>query len=79
MSSDLCPLLLVAHGPTGVDGRVGRRRGHSLKLTVVGTIWGDKPADGGHEEVLMSLAPTQSGDGVGHTVTSLARLWSSEG
>ena len=51
-AADLCPLLLVAHGSTGVDGRTQTRSGHGLELrlvAMVGTSWRGQPADTGHE------------------------------
>ena len=50
--ADLSPLLLVAHGPAGVDGGTKRRCGHCLQLclvTMLGTTWRGQPANTGRE------------------------------
>ena len=72
---DLCTLLLVAHRATSVDGGTGGRRGGDClqvcRVAVLGTAGRRKPAQTGHEHLLLFLAcPAQSRDGVGLAVAS---------
>ena len=75
MLPDLCTLLLVAHRATSVDGGTGGRRGGDClqvcRVAVLGTAGRRKPAQTGHEHLLLFLAcPAQSRDGVGLAVAS---------
>ena len=81
-AADLCPILLVAHGSTCVDGRTQTRCGHCLQLrlvAMVGTNWRSQPANTRCEELLLPLAHSaQGGDGVGEAVAGWSRLGGSE-